>query len=53
MQLLLSVKQNLSHVWLLGPQDWGKLTTAQFGLSVKQKQSPARLFGPQAWGKLT
>ena len=46
MQLLQSVKQNLSPAWLLGPQEWGKFTTAQFLLSVKQNPSLAWLLGP-------
>ena len=52
MQFYLSVKQNPSPAWLLGPQAWGKLTAIQFYLSVKQNPGPAWLLGPLAWGKL-
>ena len=53
MPFYLSVKQNPSPAWLLGPQAWVKLITAPFYLSIKQNPSPAWLLGPQAWGKLT
>ena len=43
---LLSVKQNLSPAWLLGPLTWGKLTTYDNFLSVKQDLNPTWLLEP-------
>ena len=51
--VLLSVKQNLSPAWLLGPQAKGKLTISGILSSVKQNLSLAWLLEPQAKGKLT
>ena len=37
--IFLSVKQNLSHVWLIGPHALGKLTLYDIFLNVKQNLS--------------
>ena len=48
-------KQNLGHVWLLGPHALGKLTFCDiysFLLSIKQKLSCTWLLGSYTWGKI-
>ena len=55
--IFLSVKQNLSHAWLLEPHALNKLMLNDIFLndiflSVKQNLSHAWLLGPYALGKL-
>ena len=50
--IFLSVKQNLSHAWLLRPHVFGKLTLSIIFLSVKQNIGHAWLPKPHALGKL-
>ena len=51
--ILLSVKQNLSHVWFLGPYTLGKLILPIILLNVKQDLSYVWFIRPPALGKLT
>ena len=46
--IYLSIKQNLSYAWLLGPQVLGKLISIDIYLSIKQNLNYAWLIGPQA-----
>ena len=49
--IYLSVKQNLGHVWFLGPHTLGKLTLP-IPLSVKQNIGHAWFFRPHTLSKL-
>ena len=49
---LLSIKQNLSYAWLLGPSALNKLILHDIYLSIKQNLGYAWLPGPLALGKL-
>ena len=49
---LLSIKQNLSYAWLLGPHAMDKLILIDIYLSIKQNPSYAWFLGPHALGKL-
>ena len=48
----LSIKQNISHAWLLEPHTSGKLMFHIIFLSIKQDLGHAWLLGPHALGKL-
>ena len=50
--IFLSVKQNIGHVWLLGPRTLGKLILLTIGLNIKQNLSHPWLIGPHTSGKL-
>ena len=51
--IFISVKQNLSHAWFLGPHALGKLTLNDIFIIVKQNLSHAWFLGPRALRKLT
>ena len=50
--IFLSVKQNLSHAWLLGPHALGKLILNDIFLNIKQNFSYVWFLRPHALGKL-
>ena len=49
----MDIKQNLSHVWLLGPHTLGKLILPIISLSVKQSLGNVGSLEPYTLGKLT
>ena len=51
--VFLSVKQNFSYVWFLGPPALGKLILPIVFLSVKQNLNYVWFLGPHALDKLT
>ena len=50
--IFLSIKQNLSYAWLLGPPTLNKLILPDIYLNIKQNLGYAWLPGPLALGKL-
>ena len=48
-----NIKQNLGHVWFLGPHTLGKLILLIISLSVKQNLDNVGFIGPHALGNLT
>ena len=46
----ISFKQDLSPVWLLGPQTWGKLTLKAISISFGQNQGLAWSSDSSLWG---
>ena len=50
--IYLSIKQNLSHVWLLGPHILGKLILFIIYLNIKKNIGHVWLLEPHTLGKL-